>query len=420
MNDLTVNTTHLDIIAPLEQEGTRAVLRTWLKRHGERVHTHEPVVELETDKVVVELAAPGDGVLEILLQENAEAMPGAVLGRVRAAGPSLEPTEAVPPSQAPCNHFDPELRLSPAVRRLLNEHQLDPQALTGTGRDGRITREDVMGYLAQRPASDAAQAEAPAVAVSRRAQPSPATSTETELHAWQPRLAQQIPHDAMRRKIATHLQTSVSTAPHVTSVFEADFTAIIAHRQRHQPRFAEQGVNLTFSAYFIAASVQAMAVAPAVNARWHDDFLQLFKDINIGVATALGEQGLIVPVLHRAQEQSLLGIATQLQALTEAARAGRLKPAQVQGGTFTVSNHGTSGSLLATPIIINQPQSAILGVGAVEKRVVVKALEGADVFVARPKAYVTLTIDHRVMDGSVANAWLRRFVQVLEEWPLDA
>lgn len=391
--------TVFDIVAPLEQEGTHAVLRTWLKRNGEQVHKHEPIVELETDKVVVELAAPGDGVLEILLKENAEAVPGAVLGHVRVKAPE--------PDKIATADFAPELRLSPSVRRLLSEHQLDPAALTGTGRDGRITREDVIGYITEPPGLTAKQ-------------PSPAPQAAPTPGEWQPRPARQIPHDSLRRKIAEHMQASVSTAPHVTSVFEADFTAIIAHRQRHQQRFAEQGAHLTFTAYFIAASVQAMAAAPSVNSRWHADYLQLFHDINIGIATALGEQGLIVPVLPRAQELSLLGIATQLQRLTEAARANTLKPAQVQGGTFTLSNHGTSGSLLAAPIIINQPQSAILGVGAVEKRVVVKELDGTEVFVARPKAYVTLTIDHRVMDGSVANAWLRRFVQVLEEWPLEA
>jgi 2-oxoglutarate dehydrogenase E2 component (dihydrolipoamide succinyltransferase) len=424
MNDMTVKANDLDIIAPLEQEGTHAVLRTWLKRDGERVHKHEPIVELETDKVVVELAAPGDGVLEILLGENAEAVPGAVLGHVRGEASSSEPAGGAASS---ATHFAAELRLSPAVRRLLSEHQLDPARITGTGRGGRITREDVIGYLAEPsqklPASIRGQPACnPAPETIQAARDPQPASTEAEpaLQPWQPRLAEQIPHDSLRRKIAEHLHASVSTAPHVTSVFEADFTAVIAHRQRHQQRFAEQGAHLTFTAYFIAASVQAMAAAPSVNSRWHADFLQLFHDVNIGIATALGEQGLIVPVLQRAQELSLLGIATQLQNLTEAARAGKLKPAQVQGGTFTISNHGTTGSLLATPIIIHQPQSAILGVGAVEKRVVVKELDGSDVFVARPKAYVTLTIDHRVMDGSVANAWLRRFVQVLEAWPLEA
>lgn len=162
-----------------------------------------------------------------------------------------------------------------------------------------------------------------------------------------------------------------------------------------------------------------MAASPNVNARWHDDFLEVFTDVNIGIGVALGEKGLIVPVIQRAQTLTLRETAAKLGDFTERARGNQLKPSDVQGGTFTISNHGVSGSLLAAPIIINQPQSAILGVGKLEKRVVVRSIGGADTMVIKPMAYVSLTIDHRVLDGHQTNFWLSRFVETLEAWPLE-
>jgi 2-oxoglutarate dehydrogenase E2 component (dihydrolipoamide succinyltransferase) len=162
-----------------------------------------------------------------------------------------------------------------------------------------------------------------------------------------------------------------------------------------------------------------MKVAPAINSRWHEDRLEIFDDINIGVGTALGSKGLIVPVLHQAQRLSLQGIAARLEQLVEKARAEMLSAQDVKGGTFTISNHGVSGSLFASPIIINQPQSAILGVGKLEKRVVVREVDGIDSIQIRPMAYVSLTIDHRVVDGHQTNAWLTRFVEVMESWPAE-
>jgi 2-oxoglutarate dehydrogenase E2 component (dihydrolipoamide succinyltransferase) len=178
-------------------------------------------------------------------------------------------------------------------------------------------------------------------------------------------------------------------------------------------------VKLTYTAYLVAAAAEAMKTAPAINSRWHSDRLEIFDDINIGVGTALGTKGLIVPVLRKVQTLSLEGIAAGLDALVEKARAEKLTAADVKGGTFTISNHGVSGSLLAAPIIINQPQSAILGVGKLEKRVVVREVGGVDTLQVRPMAYVSLTIDHRVVDGAQTNAWLTRFVELIETWPAD-
>ena len=211
----------------------------------------------------------------------------------------------------------------------------------------------------------------------------------------------------------------MAEAPHVTAVFEADFSAIAAHRDRHKASWAKKGVKLTYTAYLVAAAAEAMKVAPSINSRWHDDRLELFDDINIGVGTALGTKGLIVPVIRKVQELSLKGIAAQLEQLTEKARAEKLVASDIKGGTFTISNHGVSGSLFAAPIIINQPQSAILGVGKLEKRVVVREVGGVDTIQIRPMAYVSLTIDHRVVDGHQTNAWLSRFVEYLESWPSE-
>jgi 2-oxoglutarate dehydrogenase E2 component (dihydrolipoamide succinyltransferase) len=223
----------------------------------------------------------------------------------------------------------------------------------------------------------------------------------------------------MRLAIAQNMTHSVTVAPHVTAMFECDFSAIIAHRAKHKAEFQKAGANLTFTAYALAASAAAMKAAPAINSRWFDDRLELYEDVNIGIGTALGDKGLVVPVVQQVQQLSLLGIAKRLTDLTQRAREGSLNPSDMRGGTFTISNHGVSGSLSASPIIIVQPQSAILGIGKLQKRVVVREIDGADAIQIRPLSYVSLTIDHRVVDGHQTNLWLSRFVEVIEKWPLD-
>ncbi len=417
-----------NIVMPLEQEGSKSVVRAWLKKIGEAVRRDEPIVELETDKVAVEVPSPCDGVLaSIALNEGDDAAPGAVLGVlaldistvIPGLGDSREPGTRgiegrsagpwVPDRAARVRNDGREMRWSPLVKRLLSEHKLDASAIPGSGRDGRITHKDVEAFLsnatsAPRAGLRQAQADARGVGVSQ----SPSKATPMK-----------IPHDAMRKSIAAHMARSVATAPHVTAVFEADFTAIAAHRAKHKDTYGKAGAPLTYSAYIVRAAAGAMKVSPNVNARWHEDFLELFEDVNIGMGVALGDNGLIVPVIHRVQALSLRDTAKILGDLTARARTNQLKPADVQGGTFTISNHGVSGSLLATPIVINQPQSAILGVGKLEKRVVVREIDGADAMVIKPMAYVSLTIDHRVLDGHQTNAWLTRFVELLETWPLE-
>ncbi|HEX5182722.1 MAG TPA: 2-oxo acid dehydrogenase subunit E2 [Allosphingosinicella sp.] len=415
----------IDVVVPAEQEGTQAVVRAWLKQVGDRVEENDPLVELETDKVAMEVPAPAAGVLrEILLDTDAKAEPGAILGRIalaievesdsvrpeRSRGARIQthhghPSTTLGTSEVGRSALSSELRLSPAVKRALLQHGLDPSQIQGTGRDGRITRADVDHAVE---AASRARQEPPATAQPRTAQPSDGSIRSHD-----------VPHDRMRLKIAGNMLDSVTRAPHVTAMFEADFSAIMRHRDRHKDAFARKGAKLSYTAYIVAAAAEAMKVAPAINSRWHEDRLEIFDDINIGIGTALGEKGLIVPVLRKVQTLNLKGIAAGLDELIEKARREQLTARDVSGGTFTISNHGVSGSLFAAPIIINQPQSAILGVGKLEKRVVVREVDGADTIQIRPMAYVSLTIDHRVVDGHQTNGWLTRFVETLESWPAE-
>jgi 2-oxoglutarate dehydrogenase E2 component (dihydrolipoamide succinyltransferase) len=399
----------IDILVPFEQEGTKAIVRSWLKKPGDRVALNDPLVELETDKVTQEVPSPGDGILDtILLDTDAEAVPGAILGRLRTveAEVAVQASASPPPAAASdAGSVAPfgEARLSPAVRRAVRQHDVDVSAVSGTGRGGRITRADVDQHLVERDRVPAQTVVAPVALAS----PSASGNVRS------------VPHDRMRLAIAQNMLNSVTVAPHVTAVFECDFSAIMAHRAKHKSAFMKGGANLTYTAYVIAACAEAMKVAPAINSRWYDDRLDIYEDINIGVGTALGEKGLVVPVVGQVQTLSLLGIAKQLTDVITRARDGKLTPADMRGGTFTISNHGVSGSLFASPIIIAQPQSAILGVGKLEKRVVVREAGGVDTIQIRPLCYVSLTIDHRVVDGHQTNAWLSRFVELIEGWPLE-
>ena len=388
----------IEVRVPDEQEGTKAVVRSWLKQVGDAVAENDPLVELETDKVTQEVPAPAAGVLaEILLDTDAEAGPGARLGRIDTCSPAMAGVQVAKPAMrgdviaapaaAPGPRPSPgngtESRLSPSVRRACQQHGIDPSRITGTGRNGRITREDV----------DRAVAESGTQPVAQFA-------------------PQDIPHDRMRLKIAENMVRAVSEQPHVTAVFEADFSAVAAHKAA----LAERCVKLSYTAYIVKAAAEAMAVAPAINGRWENDRIAISPTIDIGVGTALGERGLIVPVVKDAGSLTLEQIGARLDDLTRRARDGKLSGADVSGGSFTISNHGVSGSLLAAPIILHSGQAAILGVGKLEKRVIVREVDGQDAILVRPMAYVTLTIDHRVVDGHQTNAWLTRFVEVLEGW----
>ncbi len=382
----------VDIRMPEDQEeGVEAVVGRWLKQAGETVAEYEPLLEINTDKVVVEIPSPAAGTLaERTLEADAEVQPGQLLGRIAVDGggpPAPTQVDSAPLETLP----RPEMtarRLSPAVRRALKEHGLSPDSITGSGRGGRITYQDVVGH------------------VESASTPSPPEPTDG---------FERRPHTPMRRSIARHMLQSVQTAPHVTAVFEADFSTVAADREACKAEFEQRGVKLTYTAYLVAAAAQALQAVPEVNSQWEDDALRLFADCHIGVAVALEQGGLVVPVIRDAQKLSLFEIASRLQELTGRARQGKLESADLEGGTFTITNHGVSGSLIATPII-HQPQSAILGVGKLEKRLRVEEGPGGDSIVIRPVAYVTLTIDHRALDGFTANLFLQHFTQGLEEW----
>jgi 2-oxoglutarate dehydrogenase E2 component (dihydrolipoamide succinyltransferase) len=400
-----------EVRTPADQsEGTRSQVLRWLKAVGERIAVNEPLVELETDKVTVEIPAPASGVLrQILKGEGVEVAPGDLLGQIEldatCAAARVESAAPRAPAGAPRQEDDTAGRgareqLSPAVRRLLAEHGLTIEAVQGSGEGGRITAADVLQAAQDR------EGQARAAAVPSAAPDAPA-------------VARRVPHSHMRKRIAAHMvQSLLHTAPHVTSVFEADMSAVEAHRRKNRAPFAERGAPLTLSAYFVAAAVDAIRAVPEANSRWSEEALEIYDTINIGVATAIEGGGLLVPVLRAVESRDLFDIARGLNDLVARARARELAPADLRGGTFTLSNHGTSGSLLAAPIVINQPQSAILGIGKLEKRATVLEEAGVERIVARPKCYVTLTIDHRVLDGSEANRFLQVFVARLQSWPL--
>jgi 2-oxoglutarate dehydrogenase E2 component (dihydrolipoamide succinyltransferase) len=382
----------IDVLVPDEQEGTKAVVRAWLKQVGDAVAVNDPLVELETDKVTQEVPAPAAGVLaEIVLDTDADAVPGALLGRIDAEAQNSvrpEPLEELSlPSikQDKGQGFeklspkgDGETRLSPSVRRALRQHDVDPARIQGSGRGGRITREDVENALGAGPST------------------------------------RDIPHDRMRLKIAENMVRAVAEAPHVTALFEADFSAVAAHKSA----LAKRGTKLSYTAYIVKAAAEAMAVAPAINGRWEPDRIAISPTLDIGVGTALGDKGLVVPVVKNAGSLSVEAIGAKLDDLTKRAREGNLTGGDVSGGSFTISNHGVSGSLLASPIILHAGQAAILGIGKLQKRVMVREIDGDDAIVILPMAYVTLTIDHRVVDGHQTNAWLGRFVEIIEGWPV--
>ncbi|RTE64966.1 dihydrolipoamide succinyltransferase [Amphritea opalescens] len=412
----TDESTIIEIRLPAEQlEGTAAKVANWIVDTGGYVKEGDPLLELETDKVTMEVTAPADGMLRSqVIQLGDEVEEGTLLGiLVKQAGretltlesaPEKASTVSASPSSSsqckPEQQLDSETRnarhlIGPAVRRLLNKHGLNIDLISGSGRGGRVTRDDVIAFMA----SDAA----------KHRTPNPVTTSGLS--------GTRVPHTPMRKSIASHMVNSLlHTAPHVTSVFEMDMERIMEHRKQCKLGFSEAGVKLTFTAYFLAACVKAMQAVPSINARFHEDALEIFDDINIGIGTALGDQGLVVPVIKQVQNKNLFEIATALQQQTDKAREGKLTPADLKDGTFTISNHGVSGSLFAAPIIINQPQVAILGIGKLEKRVVVQEVDGEDVMTIRPKCYVSLSIDHRAIDAYQTNLFLSHFVETIENW----
>lgn len=387
-------------------------LNRWLKQIGETVRAFEPLLEVSTDKVDSEIPAPADGILsDQLVQAGQMIRAGTLLAHLATETAPVVSTPAVAsvvPAESNGGSYTGQL--TPVVARMAAEHHLDLARIPGTGRDGRVTKKDVEAYLAQA----SAPADSPAPAAPALPAAPPVATAPARVHPVEslppPAGTMLVPHSAMRRAIADHMVRSVQTAPHVTTVFEFDFSAVLAHREAHKAAFTTQGVNLTLTAYIAAASVKALIAHPVLNARWTDDGLLMNPAVHLGIAVAL-EEGLIVPVIRNAQDLNLLGTARAVNDLAARARSKQLQAAETQGGTFSITNHGVSGSLFATPII-NQPQTGILGVGILEKRV--KVIH--DMIAVRPCCYVSLTFDHRAADGATGDAFMLTLKQTLENW----
>jgi 2-oxoisovalerate dehydrogenase E2 component (dihydrolipoyl transacylase) len=421
-----------EIMMPqLGESVTEGTVGRWLKKPGDQVEKYEPLLEVITDKVDSEVPSPAAGVLlEIVVAEGTTVRVGTVLARVGTAQETpvisaapgtaaeaydVEPGATRPTPQIQLSSTVPagapqRQRLTPVVARMAAEHQIDLRQIVGTGANGRVSKQDVVRYLAERStASNGVDKAGPAPTKILGAAPAVPVG-ELVLTADQALT----PLTAMRRAIAQHMVQSMQVAPQVTSVFEIDLSQIVAHREQNKGTFERQGTRLTYTAYFFHATVAALQAVPIINARYTDQGIVLNKRIHIGMAVAL-EQGLIVPVLKDADEKNLLGLARAVNDLAERARSRQLKPDETQGGTFTISNHGTGGSLFGTPVI-NQPQSAILGVGAMVKRPVVVTQNGQDLIAIRPMCYCSLTFDHRLIDGSTADAFLTALKQRLEQY----
>ena len=295
--------------------------------------------------------------------------------------------------------------VSPVVARISAENNIDLAEVTGTGRQGRVTRKDLLAFIDAR----------------KRQVPAPAAQSDAALGEDE-RLQ---PHSTIRKAIAEHMVRSVHTSPHVVTVHEADMTAVVRHRAVHKELFAQKEIGLTFTPYFVAAVASALRSHPTVNSRWTNAGLVLSRRIHVGVAVAVAD-GLVVPVIRDADERSLQGLARAVNDLAHRARHGELAPDELRGGTFTVTNHGVSGSLLGTPII-NQPQAAILGIGNITKRAVVRSgpvapsadplLPSADDTISiRPMCYLSFAFDHRILDGVNADRFLVDVVTRLEEF----
>lgn len=420
------------VIMPEMGEGViEGTIARWLKKEGDSIEEFEPILEIETDKVTTEATAEVAGTLLKIFVEEGETVPvGTLLAYVGEPGetvadaegagdeseaisvPQQEQAAEVAASGARGNggRATPTLQdeempyadwASPVVKRIAEEHDVDLSLVQGSGRGGRTTKRDILAYLEQREKAPDRPAPQPA------ARPASSPAARPQVVAMPGEL---LPHSNMRRSIADHMVRSKQTSPHVTTVFEVDFSAVAAHRAAHKAQFARDDVRLTFTPYIVAATVQALKAHPMVNSTWQDDGVLLKKEINIGMATAL-DDGLIVPVIKNADHYNLLGLARQVNDLAERARSNQLKPAEVQGGTFSITNHGISGSLFATPII-NQPQCGILGIGKIEKRV--KVIN--DAIAIRPLAYVSFTFDHRILDGASADYFVAEFKEIIEGW----
>jgi pyruvate dehydrogenase E2 component (dihydrolipoyllysine-residue acetyltransferase) len=455
----------VDVIMPQMGESiAEGTLTRWLKKPGDKVARDEPIFEISTDKVDAEIPAPTAGVLaEIKVQEGQtvpintvvaqiETEAGAMAGagappppaqtkpsasqasapQVTAPAPTAPPAVAAPAAGGPRAVPAPpggreipraaamqgsgvtveelrRVRSSPVVRKIAQEHGVDISRMEGSGISGRVTKKDILAAIqtgAGRTAARAAVTSGPGAPAGAAAS---APAAGAPIYAPGERVSV-VPMTPMRRKIAEHMVLSRKTSAHVTTVFEVDLTRVMRLRQEHQRAFQERhGLKLTVTPFFVKAAVEALKAFPVVNASIDGESIVYKRDINIGIAVAL-DWGLIVPVVKNADDRSLSGLAKAITDLAERARGKKLNPDEVQGGTFTITNPGVFGSLFGTPII-NQPQVAIMGVGAITKRAVVVE----DAIAIRSMVYLSLSFDHRLLDGAIADQFMAHAKDILQE-----
>jgi 2-oxoisovalerate dehydrogenase E2 component (dihydrolipoyl transacylase) len=410
----------------------------WLIGEGEAVEQYQPLLEVETDKVNSEIPAPAGGVLlKILVPEGETVSAGTLLALIgdleerRAEEETIKPraeerAEAMQPGGNGLATVRPSGRevITPVVAKIAAEHSINLSQIDiqGSGRGGRITKRDILAYIERVKREEAVPEEAPPwerpgsgelfkpreeveSQLLRRAKAEPAPPQPGEVVSLTP----------MRRAIADRMLNSLRTSAQATTVMEADLSRVVAYRERHKEDFQRrEGVTLSYTPFFIQAVIESLKAVPQANSSFTDEGVLLHQHIHIGVAVAL-DAGLIVPVIKDADRLSLSGLARAVTDLAGRARAGQIRPDEVRGSTFTLTNHGISGSLFATPII-NQPNAGILGVGAIQKRPVVVTVEGVDSIAIKLMCYLSFTFDHRVMDGALADRFLARVVEVLERW----
>ena len=398
---------------------SEVILLEWLKGDGERVERDDPLCVLETDKANVELPSPASGVLKHLQPIDTALAVGAVVAEIEEAEESgaPAPASAVEPSK-------PEPVLSPAVRRLVEEHELDPAAMKGTGKDGRLTKKDVLAHLETRaapvePAAPPAPEPAPPAPPSTPepappSTPEPATPPTPEPVAPPapagPDPIRREPMSRLRQRIAEHLVAAQHNAAMLTTFNEIDMSAVMQLRAKYKERFAQvHGVSLGLMSFFSQATVLALGEFPAINAQIDDAHIVYHDFVNLGIAVST-ERGLVVPVLRRADQMSIAQLESNIKRLALSARDNKLAMDELSGGTFTITNGGVFGSLLSTPIL-NAPQSGILGMHTIQERPV--AVEGQ--VVIRPMMYVALSYDHRLVDGQQSVSFLVRIKELLED-----
>ncbi len=452
----------VDVVMPQMGESIfEGTITKWLKKPGDKVERDEPLFEISTDKVDAEIPSPSAGVLKEIKIPEGQTVPiqtiVAVIDGAGSATASAPPAPAPPAKAAPTSAPTPtpvaakpaapaaaapvaaaaapsgsteRIHSSPLVRRLAKEHGVDLTAIEGTGAGGRITKEDIESIIAAQSAPAAAAPSAPAPAAAPRpSAPPPAPAAAPGAPAvhgalYQPALQLGVPREriyfgnyevqplsVMRQKIAEHMVASKHVSPHVYSVDEIDMTKVAAIRAKAKAEFESRyETKLTFMPFFVKAAVAGLRAYPTLNASLDGTNIVLHKEINIGMAVAL-DWGLIVPVIKNADEKNLLGIQRSLNDLAERARSKKLKPEEVQEGTFSITNPGVFGGLFGLPVI-SQPNVGILGLGAIEKRPVVVD----DAIAIRSMCYVTLSYDHRVVDGAVAHKFLHKVKETLENW----